>query len=291
MAAMIVEECLARIEEMLEASELSFGHGTDNAGDEAYWLLHSILYGARDFAEIPPDMPVTEGQWSRVRELLDRRINERKPLAYLLKEAWFCGLPFHVDERVLVPRSPIAELIQNGFEPFLAQPPADILDLCTGSGCIGIACADAFPEARAVLSDCSEDALAVAQQNITRHGQQDRVSTQLSDVFDSIVGRFDLIVSNPPYVSAEEYAGLPDEYVQEPRLGLVCGENGLAIPLRILRQAAGFLNDDGLLILEVGNNWQALEEAVPDLPLLWLDFEFGGHGVCALHKSELMAYL
>src|SRR5690606_20246555 len=159
----------------------------------------------------------------------------QRPLAYLLGEAWFCGLPFHVDERVLVPRSPIAELIEYGFHGLMDEEPPSVLDLCTGSGCIGIACAFAFPEARVVLSDYSEEALVVARSNIARHELAARVTAVHSDVFDKLPGRFDLIVSNPPYVSADEYAALPAEYNREPEIGLVSADNGLAIPLQILR--------------------------------------------------------
>lgn len=284
---MIAEDALQRISETLVTAELAYGHGTDNALDEAWWLLHTVLFGLGDMQEIPADLPVSPEQWQSAEHLLEQRIQSRKPLAYLLGEAWFCGLPFHVDERVLVPRSPIAELIENDFGPLLNRTPTKILDLCTGSGCIGIACAMAFPEAEMVLSELSEDALAVAEMNIRRHGLEGRVKAVQSDIFSNIEGRFDLIVTNPPYVPQAEYAELPVEYSQEPRMGLVCESGGLAIPLQILRQAKSHLTEDGILVLEVGNTWQALNEAAAELPLLWLDFEHGGHGVCAIRAADL----
>lgn len=284
---MIAEECLTRITERLEDAGLSYGHGTDNAADEAWWLLHGVLYPGRGFRQIPRDLPVSDEDWQRMQALLKRRVEERLPLAYLLGEAWFCGLPFSVDERALVPRSPIAELIANGFEPLISAPPARILDLCTGSGCIGIASAMVFPTAEVVLSDVAEEALALASENIRRHEMAGRVKTVQADVFDGITGTFDLIVTNPPYVSEQEYNTLPDEYRREPRIGLVCEQDGLGIPLAILAGARRILAPGGVLIMEVGNSWEALAEAVPELPLMWLEFEHGGHGVCAIRAEEL----
>lgn len=286
---MIAEECLSRIAERLEEAGLSYGHGTDNPADEAWWLLHGVLYPGRGFRQVPRDLPIGDEHWQQMQAVLKRRVEERLPLAYLLGEAWFCGLPFSVDERALVPRSPIAELIANGFEPLLPAPPERILDLCTGSGCIGIASAMVFPAAEVVLGDVSEEALALARENIRRHEVSGRVGAVRADVFDGISGTFDLIVTNPPYVSEEEYSTLPAEYRHEPRIGLVSGQDGLAIPLAILAGAGRFLNPGGVLIMEVGNSWEALAEAVPQLPLIWLEFEHGGHGVCAIRAEELPA--
>mgnify|MGYP006198534003 CR=1 FL=1 len=216
-----------------------------------------------------------------------RRIEERVPTAYLLGEAWFCGLPFIVDQRVLIPRSPIAELIEQHFEPWLALEPARILDLCTGSGCIGIACAYEFPEAEVVLGDLSYEALEVANQNIERHGLDERVYTVQGDGFAGLPGqRFDLIVSNPPYVDAEDFADMPAEYQHEPALGLACGEDGLNLVRRMLAEAADHLTERGLLIVEVGNSQVHVEALYPEVDFTWLEFERGGHGVFLLAAAQ-----
>ncbi len=282
------QECLEKMTAAFETAELFFGHGTDNAWDEACWLLETLarrhaLPSLQLDTRLPPAL-VTE-----VARLATQRIETRKPLAYLLHEAWFCGLPFYVDERVLVPRSPFAELIDTRFETLIKTAPRRILDLCAGGGCIGIACALAFPEAEVVLADLSPDALAVARINVDKHGLGQRVQLVESDLFAAVTGKFDLIVSNPPYVSAEEYAGLPAEYLREPQLGLLTGNEGLEIPLRILQQAADFMTEAGLLLLETGATWPLLDAARPDLPFLWLDFAYGGEGICALTARDLRA--
>ncbi|HGG61045.1 MAG TPA: 50S ribosomal protein L3 N(5)-glutamine methyltransferase [Gammaproteobacteria bacterium] len=272
------------------ATGLWFGHGTDNARDEAAWLALHALSLPLDLDADWSDHGLDRAERRRVVELLERRIQTRQPAAYLTGEAWFCGLPFLVDESVLVPRSPIAELIQERFEPWLATPPARILDLGAGSGCIGIACAMAFPQARVDLSDVSEAALTVARKNIERHQLTERVHAIQSDVFDAIPPtRYDLIVTNPPYVDAADLAAMPDEYRAEPELGLAAGADGLAIAHRILADAARYLADDGVLIMEVGNSETALQQAYPQLPFIWLEFEWGGHGVCLLQKRDLVA--
>jgi ribosomal protein L3 glutamine methyltransferase len=270
---------------------LYYGHGTDNAQDEAWYLVCGALKLPFDLDGRLLDGRLTEAERQRLEQLVERRISERVPVAYLVGEAWFAGLPFNVDERVLVPRSPLAELIDVGFQPWLGDvEPEHILDLCTGSGCIGIACAFAFPEARVVLSDVSADALAVARSNIERHSLSDRVTALQSDVFAGLEAqRFDLIVSNPPYVDAEDLAGMPAEYQAEPALGLGSGDDGLDITRRILQQAAGHLNEGGLLVVEVGNSGRALDEAFPELPLTWVEFERGGHGVFVISKDDLLA--
>ena len=273
----------------MDAHELYYGHGTDNALSEAQWLLVAVLTAA-GAGQITEQMPIAPDQLAQMEALLARRINERIPLAYLLGEAWFAGHCFYVDDRVLVPRSPIAELVVNRFEPLLANSPDAILDLCCGSGCIGIACALAFPESRVVLADISTDALAVAAVNIERFGLQDRVTTLQSDLYAAIPGRFDLVLSNPPYVPESEYRDLPGEYRQEPAIGLVTAQDGLEIPLRILAESGRHLNPAGTLILETGATWMALADAVPGLPCLWLDFEFGGEGVCLLSAQQLQTH-
>lgn len=281
-----VRECLEWMSAALESAGLFFGHGTDNPWDEACWLLETSLR-RQGVAPLVADTLLDDSQLAPVRALLEARITTRKPAAYLLEEAWFCGLPFVVNEQVLVPRSPIAELIENGFEPLLPQPPTRILDLCTGSGCIGIACALAFPEASVVLSDISLEALDVARRNVVLHGVGERVTVVAADLLDGLGGPFDLIVSNPPYVAEDEYRDLPQEYLREPALGLVTGQKGLELPLRILAEAPRALAPGGVLILETGATWPTLAEACPELPFLWLEFEHGGEGVCVLTREQL----
>ncbi|KTB65213.1 50S ribosomal protein L3 N(5)-glutamine methyltransferase [Pseudomonas allii] len=267
--------------------DLFFGHGTDNAWDEARQLVLGALNLPWEIADSYLDCNLEEEEVSHVQRLLHRRIHERIPTAYLLNEAWFCGMSFIVDERVLIPRSPIGELIENRFEPWLAQPPARILDLCTGSGCIGIACAYEFQDAEVVLGDLSFEALEVANQNIERHGVDERVYTVQGDGFDGLPGqRFDLIVSNPPYVDAEDFADMPDEYQHEPELGLACGDDGLNLVRRMLAEAADHLTEKGLLIVEVGNSQVHVEALYPEVDFAWLDFQRGGHGVFMLTAEQ-----
>jgi ribosomal protein L3 glutamine methyltransferase len=269
-------------------SPLFFGHGTDNVWDEAVHLVMRSLHLPLENNTLFLDARLTRHERQLILERMERRIRERVPLAYLLGEAWFMSLPFHVDERVLVPRSPLGELIQAGFQPWLGDHHVGrILDLCTGSGCIGIAAATVFDEAEVDLSDISPDALEVAAANIEYHEVGDRVRTVRSDVFDSIKGRYDVILSNPPYVDAEDMADMPAEYSHEPELGLAAGGDGLDIAHRILAGAAKHLNPGGLLIVEVGNSWVALQEAYPDLPFTWLEFENGGDGVFLLTAEDL----
>jgi ribosomal protein L3 glutamine methyltransferase len=281
-----VKQCLEQIHAHLNAHDLFYGHGTNNPWDEACWLLEAVLrqHGIGEFSELSS---IKQVHLDEVSAILSRRIEEKKPLAYLINEAWFAGVPFYVDERVLVPRSPIAELIMNRFEPLLRKSPRRILDLCTGGGCIGIACALAFPEAQVDLADLSTEALEVASKNIEKHKLKDRVAIIHSDLFTSISNDYDLIVTNPPYVSQQEYDDLPEEYHNEPELGLISSDNGLDIPTQILLESANYLADDGVLILEVGYSWQALAQEFPLLPFLWLEFELGGEGVCMLRKQQL----
>lgn len=284
---MSVQELLEQMTRELEDAELFFGHGTDNAWDEACWLLETLLKRQGE-SNLLPDSQLQPDQLQPVLAMLEERISSRKPLAYLLHEAWFCGLPFYVDERVLVPRSPLAELIQKQFEPLLVAAPQRILDLCAGSGCIGIACALAFPDAKVVLTDISQDALEVARINIEKFKLGDRVTIIESDLFTGISDTFDLIVTNPPYVAADEYADLPAEYHREPELGLVTAREGLDIPVRILGAAAAYLKPNGILILETGATWPLLAQNYPHIPFLWLEFEFGGEGICVLTREQLL---
>ncbi len=284
---MSTQELLEQMTTELEEAGLFFGHGTDNAWDEACWMVETLLK-RQGVTNLQLDSQLDSENLQPVLAMLEERIVSRKPLAYLLHEAWFCGLPFYVDERVLVPRSPIAELIQKQFEPLLATSPRRILDLCAGSGCIGIACALAFPDAEVVLADISDEALAVARLNVEKFDLGERVSIVRSDLFADITDVFDLIVTNPPYVAADEYADLPDEYHREPEIGLVTAREGLDIPLRILGEAAAHLKPDGTLVLETGATWTLLAANFPQVPFLWLEFEFGGEGICALTREQLL---
>jgi len=273
----------------LQRAGVCFGHGTDNAFDEVLaLLLHQLQLPHEQWRELL-DARLTTAERLGVLQALEARYRSRVPLPYITGETWFAGLPFQVDERVLIPRSPIAELIEACFEPWLGgRYPQRVLDLCTGGGCIGIACAVYLEEAEVVLSDISADALAVAQDNIRRHALEERVRAVRSDLFAGLAGEtFDLIVSNPPYVDARDMAELPAEYRHEPELALAAGADGLDIARRILREAAAHLSDDGVLIVEVGNSWVALEEAYPSVPFLWLEFERGGHGVFLLTRKQL----
>ncbi|MBY4678705.1 50S ribosomal protein L3 N(5)-glutamine methyltransferase [Marinobacterium arenosum] len=271
--------------------QVYFGHGTDSAWDEAVQLVLGALHLPWDADPQVMDARLTREEKARVIEFVRRRVEERVPLPYLTGEAWFCGLPFNVDERVLIPRSPIAQLIENQFTPWLREGPVErVLDLCTGSGCIGIACAYAFEEAEVDLLDLSADALAVAEQNIQRHELAERVRAVQSDLFAAVPGeRYDLIVSNPPYVDAADLASMPPEYQHEPELALGSGEDGLDITRRILREAADHLTPGGLLVVEVGNSEVHLMSKYPQLPLMWVDLPEGGNGVFAITQQDLAA--
>ena len=273
----------------MNQSGVYFGHGTDNPWDESRLLVLHALGLEWETADHWLDSRTTQSEREAAVALLQQRIVDLVPAPYLTGEAWFCGLPFEVDERVLIPRSPIGEMILNDFMPWW-QPertPERILDLCTGSGCIGIACATQYPDAQVELLDISFDALAVAESNIERHRMNDRVVALQSDLFAAADGQYDLIVSNPPYVDADDMASLPDEYRHEPELALAAGHDGLDLVRIMLREARQYLTDDGLLVVEVGNSWPALEEAYPDMPFIWPEFERGGHGVFVLQARDL----
>ncbi len=272
------------------AAECFFGHGTDNGWDEAEQLVLHAINLLPPLGEQWLDARLTRAERDSVLLNLRRRVDERIPAAYITGQAWFAGLLFKVDQRVLVPRSPIAELIERRFEPWLSVEPKQILDLCTGSGCIGIACAHFFSDAEVQISDISFDALAVAEDNIQLHALEDRVFAIQSDLFVHLSGqKFDLIVSNPPYVDADDLATMPDEYHAEPEIGLGSGADGLDLTRRLLREAADYLAPEGVLIVEVGNSSVALEAAYPDVPFTWIEFERGGHGVFMLTHAQLLA--
>ena len=269
--------------------ELSFGHGFSNAFDEARYLILHALSLPYDCPESYFDCALALSERDRVIELLQMRADTRQPTAYITHESWFFGLRFYVDERVLIPRSPIAELIGNHFEPWVdSQQVNRILDLCTGSGCIAIACQYAFEDAEVCASDVSADALEVAKINRHEHEFDDVLTLYESNLFDDIPAQqFDIIVSNPPYVDAEDMAELGKEFKFEPSLGLAAGEDGLVLVDRILLQAVDYLSEQGVLIIEVGNSQQAMMEKFDFLPMTWVDFKFGGAGVSCIRYQDL----
>ena len=273
----------------MHQADVYLGHGTDNPWDEAASLLAFVLHMPPLTDEKLFATRLIRAEREQFIGLLQQRIEQRIPAAYLTQQAYFAGLPFYVDERVLVPRSPIAELIAAKFSAQLqGRQPQHILDLCTGSGCIAIACAYAFEDAQVDAVDISPDALEVAQLNIEQHGLEQRVFPILSDGYDALTGaRYDLIVTNPPYVDAEDMADLPDEYRHEPELGLASGIDGLALTRRILREAAAHLTDGGVLVCEVGNSMVQLQQDYPEVGFDWLAFAHGGLGVFAITKAEL----
>ncbi|GLX81248.1 50S ribosomal protein L3 N(5)-glutamine methyltransferase [Thalassotalea eurytherma] len=272
---------------------LYFGHGTDNAWDEAVFLTMFTLNLPDNLFSQVVSCKLTLQEKKELLALYQRRINEEIPAAYLTNQANFAGLPFYVDERVLVPRSPIGELILNKFNDQLSEgsKPSRILDLCTGSGCIAIACAYQFPEAEVDAVDLSIDALNVCQINIESHGLMEQVIPIQSDIFSGVEEQvYDLIVTNPPYVDQEDVDALPQEFLHEPEMGLGSGNDGLDITRKILAQAANHLSERGVLICEVGNSQVHVEAQYPEVDFDWITFEKGGHGVFRLTKSQLEQY-
>ncbi|NOQ94862.1 MAG: 50S ribosomal protein L3 N(5)-glutamine methyltransferase [Methylophaga sp.] len=276
------------------AAELFYGHGNVDAFNDALQLiLHSLHLPATEFPELFADARLTHAEKQAIADLIERRVVDRVPVPYLTHEAWFAGLPFYVDERVLIPRSPFAELIQDQFIPWLMEPEAvsSILDLCTGGGCIAIACAEAFPEAQVDAVDISLDALDVAKINIKKHSLDNQVHAIQSDLWAALDGKkYDLIVSNPPYVGADEMATLPEEYNHEPTSALEADDNGLALVERILLGAHKFLTPTGILFVEVGNSDFAVMDKWPEVEFMWLDFEHGGHGVFMLNYEQCISF-
>ncbi len=274
------------------AADLCFGHGTDNALDEALALLLHALHLDHSLPADYLDANVTEEEASTIAALYQRRIDERIPAAYLTGKANFAGLKFLVDRNVLIPRSPIAELIGEGFAPWLdANHVTSVLDLCCGSGCIGIACAYAFPQALVDLADISPEALDIAVRNVELHALEARVRALNSDVYRGLDGeRYDLIVSNPPYVSSAEMLALPAEYRHEPVLALAAGDDGMDVVSRMLADAADYLRPGGIMVVEVGASAELLMARYPGVPFLWLDFEHGGDGVFLLTAEQLEEY-
>ncbi len=273
------------------AAGLSFGHSYDNALDESTQLVLHALHLPHDLSPVYGQSRLTGDEREVVLALLQRRIDERIPACYLTGEAWFAGLSFKADPRALVPRSPIAELIESGFEPWLGgRSVSRVLDMCTGSGCIAIATAHYNPEWQVDAVDLSDDALALAAENVARL-HTDNVRLLRSDLFGELHGEvYDLIVSNPPYVTHAETDALPREYSHEPELGLRAGDDGLDLALEILRDAPAHLSENGLLICEVGESERQLAQLLPELPFAWVEFKVGQMGIFVLEREDLVAH-
>jgi len=285
---MNIENVIRLSAQVFDQHNLVYGHGTADSLAEASWLvLHAL--GLSPLQEPDYAASLTDEQIERCRAIVTRRIDERIPAAYITGTAWFAGLSFRADSRALVPRSPIAEFIVNDFFDLINPVQVgSVLDLCTGGGCIAIACAVQLPHARVDASDLSQEALSLAADNVADHQLQGQVTLLESALFEKLTGPYDLIISNPPYVDANDIRDMGKEFGHEPLLGLAAGSDGLDLVRVILHQAAGYMNEGGLLVVEVGNSAEALEDAYPDLPFLWLEFENGGSGVFALTREELL---
>lgn len=275
-----------------EEAGIFFGHGTDNAYDESVWLIMSALHLPMDTLENFFDARITPAEAKHLAQLIERRVTERTPTAYLLREAWLKGFKFYVDERVIVPRSFIAELLENGLHPWIEyqEMVESAADICTGSGCLGVFLAHTFPNAAVDVVDISPDAIAVANINIKNYGLEEQVTAIESDMFTALAGKtYDLIISNPPYVDAPSMAILPQEYRNEPQIALGSGNDGLDHTHTLLNEAGKHLNAGGLLIVEIGHNRDALLAAYPDMPFTWLEVDSGNEFVFMLTKEQLPA--
>lgn len=285
------ERLFLHIAELLSAAPLFYGHGVLDAEDESMMIMMHLFDESVEEILSSGDLIVNDKIYTDAITLTNTRIRERKPMAYILKSAWFCGMKFNIDERALVPRSPFAELIQTDFDNRVNANKIDtILDLCSGSGCIGISAAVFYKQANVDLADISDEALELSESNIALHNLSHRVNIIHTDLFANVTKKYDLIVSNPPYVSTNEYEQLPEEYLHEPAIGLVSPAQGLEIPVRILFDAPDYLNDGGLLFLEVGYSDTFLDNAFPEIEIDWLEFSNGGQGVCVFEKKKLLEY-
>ncbi|RFF27673.1 MULTISPECIES: 50S ribosomal protein L3 N(5)-glutamine methyltransferase [unclassified Wenzhouxiangella] len=293
MPAHNVETLIRQAATDMESAGLFFGHGTDNAIDEACWAASHVFGLAPDFGDEALARKVSEEERERFEALVTERIETRKPLAYLIGEAWFAGLAFEVDENVLVPRSPLAELIVEGFAPWVEPNQLRrVVDVGTGSGCLAIATAVYWPQVKVDAVDISPEAIALARRNVERHGVSDRVEVIESDLLDALAGRrYDVILANPPYVPTASMAELPEEYRWEPALGLEAGEDGLDLVRRLLDTAADHLEEDGVLIVEVGEAAEGLETLLLErgIEFTWLEFEHGGDGVALVERGALVS--
>jgi ribosomal protein L3 glutamine methyltransferase len=273
----------------LGRADVYFGHGTDNAWDEALSLVCGAVGIPWDKLEFVLASRLTGRERRALARMLQLRISRRIPVPYLTGEAWFAGHRFIVEPGVLIPRSPIGELIGKAFAPWLPREPATVLDLCTGSGCIGIACAYAFPDAEVLLADVDDQAIRLAERNVRMHAMEDQVRVVKADLFEGIpVTGFDLIVVNPPYVDADELARMPAEFAHEPRIALEAGSDGLDVVRRLLVDAREWLSDDGVLVVEVGNSAEALASSFPGLSLIWPDLGYGGRGIFIVDRPGLI---
>jgi ribosomal protein L3 glutamine methyltransferase len=286
-----VRDCLRFAVSRFHHAKLFFGHGSLEAYDEAVYLILHTLHLPIDTLAPFLDAQLTDTERTEVLSVIQRRVEQRIPAAYLTREAFLGEYRFYVDERVIVPRSFIAELLRTQLSPWITEPEeiTSVLDLCTGSGCLAILAADAFPNALIEAVDLSPEALAVAQRNVTDYELQDQVQLIESNLFTELTGRrYDIIISNPPYVDAESVASLPPEYLHEPELSLGSGTDGLDATRSILKHAADHLTDNGILIVEIGHNREVLEAAYPDLPFTWLEVSAGDQFVFMLHRNDLL---
>lgn len=287
---MIVDEKINQVTSLLNAAQVEFGQGVEDAQQEACWM---VLHALGDEALFDPDWQaqLTQEQVCQIDEWVRIRIDKRKPFAYIVNKTWFAGLPFYIDERALIPRSYVSEWVLDQFQPWVdAGKVSSILDLCCGSGCIGIACAYAWPEAKITLSDIDQAALEVAKKNVEQHQLGDRVSIHNGDMFAGIVGRFDMIVCNPPYVSLERMRNLPEEFLHEPEHALVSGDDGLNFTRKLLVQAVDYLNPQGVLIVEVGSASEFIERVYKNVPFTWLITEYDEMTVFVLTLEELLQF-
>ncbi len=285
-----VRDCLRFAVSQFNQGELFFGHGSETAFDEAAYLILHTLHLPLDRLEPFLDANLTQSELDEVLNIIEKRVGNRTPSAYLTHEAWLGDFRFYVDERVIVPRSFIAELLSEQLAPWVGNPEnvTHVLDMCTGSGCLAILAAHAFPNAEVDAVDISPAALDVAQRNVTDYRLEDRVHLIESDLYTNLQdSRYDVIISNPPYVDAQAMAALPQEYLHEPRLALGSGTDGLDATREILKHAAAHLTPDGVLIVEIGHNRTVLEAAYPDLPFTWLDVSAGDEFVFLLHRNDL----
>ena len=287
-----IDDCVIWAAEQLDQADVFFGHGCSNARDEAIWATLNVTgLMEQEYHEIASTL-ISAQDYSKVRDLIERRIQTREPLAYLIREAWFAGHRFYIDERAIIPRSHLGDLIQDGLEPWVDSSSLQrALDLCCGSGCIAVALALANPNLNVDASDLDARALEVARINIDRFQVENRVRVTQSDLFQNLpLCKYDLIASNPPYIQSEELDELPEEYQHEPKLAFAGGEDGLKFVRQILIQAANYLSDKGCLLIELGNNADALENAYPDVPFLWLTSRSEESVVVLLSKEELQRY-
>lgn len=283
-----LNQILEHSAQLFESKCLYYGHGTDNAWDDAVALALYVLKLPADADASVGERKLTAQEQAAILTLVNQRIQQRIPVPYLTHQAYFCGLPFYVDERVLIPRSPVAELIEQAFTPWIKPEKIKrVLDLGTGSACIAIACAYAFPGALVDAVDVDAAAIEVANRNVVCHGLEGRMQVIESDLFANLNNRYDIIISNPPYVDAKDMANLPEEYLYEPQHALAAGEDGLLFVDIILREAKDYLTEEGILIVEVGNSQEALEKKYPQLPFVWLEFERGGNGIFLLYRKDL----